>query len=100
MSYTSTGRGSRGKAEETGAKVGEAVDQAREDIATNGESTVEAVTTKLKSVGVDTDQMAAAARGQASELQRMLANEVQANPLRTLGIAAAVGVFVGLLTAR
>lgn len=58
------------------------------------------VSTKLKTVGVDTDVMASAAKDQASELQRMLGDELQRHPMRALGIAAAVGVFVGLMTAR
>jgi ElaB/YqjD/DUF883 family membrane-anchored ribosome-binding protein len=58
------------------------------------------VSTKLRTVGVDTDVMATAARDQASELQRMLGDELKAHPMRALGIAAAVGVFVGLMTAR
>lgn len=65
-----------------------------------GGSTTETVTNRLKSVGVDTDQMVTAAKDQASELQRMLGEELRTHPMRTLGIAAAVGVFVGLLTAR
>lgn len=65
-----------------------------------GGSTTETVTTRLKSVGVDTDQMVTAAKDQATELQRMLGEELRTHPMRTLGIAAAVGVFVGLLTAR
>lgn len=60
----------------------------------------ETVSHKLKAVGVDTDVMANVAKGQASELQRLLSDELRAHPLRALGIAAAVGVFVGLLTTR
>jgi ElaB/YqjD/DUF883 family membrane-anchored ribosome-binding protein len=66
----------------------------------NASDLAETVATKLKTVGVDTDVMASAAKDQASELQRMIGNELQAHPMRALGIAAAVGVFVGLLTAR
>ncbi len=66
----------------------------------NASDLAETVSTKLKTVGVDTDVMATAAKDQASELQRMLAQELQAHPMRALGIAAAVGVFVGLMTAR
>ncbi len=66
----------------------------------NASELAETVSTKLKTVGVDTDVMATAAKDQASELQRMLAQELQAHPMRALGIAAAVGVFVGLMTAR
>jgi ElaB/YqjD/DUF883 family membrane-anchored ribosome-binding protein len=58
------------------------------------------VSTKLKTVGVDTDVMVTAAKDQATELQRMLAQELQARPMRALGVAAAVGLFVGLMTTR
>ncbi|MCX7324557.1 MAG: hypothetical protein NTZ14_09025 [Hyphomicrobiales bacterium] len=66
----------------------------------NAGELAETVSTKLKTVGVDTDIMAHAARDQASELQRMIGQELQTHPMRALGIAAAVGVFVGLMTAR
>ncbi len=58
------------------------------------------VSDKLKSVGVDTDQMVDAAKEQVSELQRILMDEMRARPMRALGVAAAVGMFVGLMTAR
>jgi ElaB/YqjD/DUF883 family membrane-anchored ribosome-binding protein len=60
----------------------------------------ETVNTKLKTVGVDTEAMANAAKDQASELQRLVTEEMRSHPVRALGIAAAVGVFVGLMTAR
>ncbi len=66
----------------------------------NASDLAETVSTKLKTVGVDTDVMANAAKDQASEFQRMIGQELQAHPMRALGIAAAVGVFVGLMTAR
>jgi ElaB/YqjD/DUF883 family membrane-anchored ribosome-binding protein len=66
----------------------------------NASEMAETVSTKLKTVGVDTDVMAHAAKDQASELQRMIGQELQTHPMRALGIAAAVGVFVGLMTAR
>ncbi len=58
------------------------------------------VSDKLKSVGVDTDVMVDAAKEQVSELQRILMDEMRARPMRALGVAAAVGLFVGLMTAR
>lgn len=58
------------------------------------------VSVKLKSVGVDTDAMVDAAKEQVSELQRILMDEMRARPMRALGVAAAVGLFVGLMTAR
>ena len=66
----------------------------------NASDLADTVSTKLKTVGVDTDVMATAAKDQATELQRMIAEELQAHPLRALGLAAAVGVFVGLMTSR
>jgi ElaB/YqjD/DUF883 family membrane-anchored ribosome-binding protein len=56
------------------------------------------VSTKLKSAGIDTEVMVDAAKDRAAEWQRLLSEELQARPMRALGIAAAVGVFVGLMT--
>jgi hypothetical protein len=53
------------------------------------------VAANLKSIGVDTGQLTAAASEQASELQRLLIDEVRARPLRALGWAAAAGVIFG-----
>lgn len=55
---------------------------------------------KLKAVGVDTDVMKDAAKEQVSDLQKLIADELKARPLRTLGIAAGVGLLVGLLATR
>ena len=71
-----------------------------ETIARNASDMAESVSSKLKTVGVDTDVMTNLAKDQASELQRLIGDELRAHPMRSLGIAAAVGVFVGLLTAR
>ena len=58
------------------------------------------MSTKLKSVGVDTDAMVNAAKDKSTELQRLIADELHERPMRALGIAAAVGLFVGLLSTR
>ncbi len=76
------------------------VSELADTVKRNASDLADTVSTKLKTVGVDTDVMANAAKDQASELQRMLGQELQAHPMRALGIAAAVGVFVGLMTAR
>ncbi len=60
----------------------------------------ETVSAKLKTVGVDTDVMVNAAKDNATELQRLISDELTARPMRALGIAAAVGVLVGMMTAR
>ncbi len=54
----------------------------------------------LKSVGVDTDVMARAAQGQATQLQKLIIDEISARPFRALGIAAAVGFVLGAWNAR
>lgn len=58
------------------------------------------VSEKLKTVGVDTDAMLSAAKSQAGELQKLLADELRARPLRALGLAAAAGLILGYLSAR
>lgn len=68
--------------------------------ASGGRQDNASVQEKLKSVGVDTDVMASAAKDQASELQRLLTDELRIHPMRTLGVAAAVGLFVGLMSGR
>jgi len=55
---------------------------------------------KLKAAGVDTDVMVEAAKDQAGALQRYLASEVKNRPVRALGVAAALGLVVGLLSSR
>ena len=89
------------------AEVEDAVERAaaagaasRDAAAETAESAAATVAAKLKAAGIDTDVMAEAAKGQASELQRLLAEELRARPLRSLGIAAAIGLIVGLMTAR
>jgi ElaB/YqjD/DUF883 family membrane-anchored ribosome-binding protein len=58
------------------------------------------VSGKLKAVGIDTDVMADLAKGEASELQRLVTEQLRNHPTRTLGIVAAFGVFIGLMTKR
>lgn len=71
-----------------------------ETVMRNASEVAETVSAKLKAVGVDTDVMVDAAKGQASELQRLIAEELRARPLRALGIAAALGLVVGMMTTR
>jgi ElaB/YqjD/DUF883 family membrane-anchored ribosome-binding protein len=78
---------------------GEAADLTRRVAAETAEI-ADAVVARLKGVGVDPDKMVSAAKDQASELQRLLADELRARPLRAIGMAAAFGLLVGLLTTR
>ena len=110
MSETNT-RFSRSKTEAAAQNISDTVERGAqtvqheaselaETVKRNASDLADTVSTKLKTVGVDTDVMANAAKDQASEFQRMIGQELQAHPMRALGIAAAVGVFVGLRTAR
>jgi ElaB/YqjD/DUF883 family membrane-anchored ribosome-binding protein len=56
------------------------------------------VSTRLKTVGVDTDVMVNAAKDQVTGFQKMVEEELQAHPMRSLGIAAAVGLFFGMMS--
>ncbi len=58
------------------------------------------VSSKLKSVGVDTDVIVDATQKTATDLQKMLVDEIKARPLRSLGIAAAIGVVFGMMQMR
>ncbi len=71
-----------------------------DDLSRSASEMAQNVSQKLKSVGVDTDVMVGAAKDQVSELQRLIGQELQHRPYRALGIAAAVGAFVGLLMSR
>jgi ElaB/YqjD/DUF883 family membrane-anchored ribosome-binding protein len=108
---TSTTRPSRNRNEAVVENIEDRVRkgaEAIEDNATEMTNTVmrsagelaETVSSKLMTVGVDTDKMATLAKDQASELQRMIGDELRTHPMRALGIAAAVGVVVGLMTSR
>jgi ElaB/YqjD/DUF883 family membrane-anchored ribosome-binding protein len=74
--------------------------QTQRPLAEVASEAAEAVSTRLKSAGIDTDVMTDAARRQTTELQRMVAEELQARPLRALGIAAAVGAVLGIMITR
>jgi ElaB/YqjD/DUF883 family membrane-anchored ribosome-binding protein len=89
-----------GEARETAAKVKREAGAIEESLTRGAEDLVATVGEKLRSVGVDTDRMADVAKEQASELQRLIEDEIRERPLRALGLAAAVGLFVGFLSAR
>jgi ElaB/YqjD/DUF883 family membrane-anchored ribosome-binding protein len=94
-------------AENASKRVSDTVDSVRNDaselkhsISRGARDAADSVNDRLKSVGVDTEVMVDAAKGKAGELQDMLAEELRRHPLRSIGIAAAVGVVVGLMSAR
>jgi ElaB/YqjD/DUF883 family membrane-anchored ribosome-binding protein len=71
-----------------------------ESIAANAQQAVSTVSDRLKSVGVDPDILASVAKDQASNLQQFIAEELKTRPVRALGVAAAVGLVLGLMTTR
>jgi len=94
-------------AEDVAAEMQEAGSRARrqasalEDTLTRSAEEIAAnVTDRLRAVGVDTDKMVDVAKEQATELQKLIEDEIRERPLRALGLAAAVGLFVGYLSAR
>ncbi|OYX02648.1 MAG: hypothetical protein B7Z14_02710 [Bosea sp. 32-68-6] len=89
-----------GEARDTATRVQREAGAIEESLTRGAEDLVATVGEKLRSVGVDTDRMADVAKEQATELQRLIEEEIRERPLRALGLAAAVGLFVGFLSAR
>lgn len=71
-----------------------------DSLSRGAEDLVATVGERLRSAGVDTDRMVEVAREQATDLQHLIEEEIRERPLRALGLAAAVGLFVGFLSAR
>jgi hypothetical protein len=71
------------------------------DAAARGaEEMAHTVSSRLRSAGIDTDAMIAAAKKETTHLQHWLRQEISTRPLRALGIAGALGLVVGLVTSR
>jgi ElaB/YqjD/DUF883 family membrane-anchored ribosome-binding protein len=88
-------------------KAGDMAETLREDMAEMKDTVsrkatelVETAGAKLKAVGVDPEAMVATAKDKTHAVQKALQDELKAHPLRTIGIAAALGLVVGLLTRR
>lgn len=88
------------RAKATGRRIREEASEIEDSLARGAEDLAATVSSKLKAVGVDTDKMVDVAREQAGDLQELIIREIQERPLRALGLAAAVGLFVGFLSAR
>lgn len=88
------------KARASGRRVRREAGVLEDSLTRGAEDLAATVGERLRSVGVDTDKMVDVAREQATDLQRLIAQEIQERPLRALGLAAAVGLFVGFLSAR
>lgn len=88
------------EARSTGRKVRREARAVEDSVSRSAQSIAADVGQRLRSYGVDTDRVADVAREQVSDLQRMVEDEIRERPLRALGLAAAVGLFVGFLSAR
>ncbi len=89
-----------GRASAAGEKVARGAAETARTVADEAGDAAASVQEKLKAVGVDTDVMMHAAKDQAGELQKLVADELRTRPLRALGFAAAAGLIVGYLSAR
>ncbi|RDJ26852.1 hypothetical protein DWF00_01345 [Bosea caraganae] len=88
------------RATTAGRRASREAEALQDSLMHSAEELVANVSSKLKAVGVDTDKMADVAKEQATDLQRLIVEEIRERPLRALGLAAAVGLFVGFLSAR
>lgn len=71
------------------------------DMAAQGASAVsDAVALGIKNASAEKDIILDAARQQGDALQKLIAGELRTHPLRSLGIAAAVGLVAGYLSSR
>jgi len=70
------------------------------EMVSEGREAESEIDSDLKAVGIDTDRMTEAAGERVSELQRLVIEEVRAQPVRALAWAAAIGVVVGFWAAR
>ncbi|MGO4405576.1 hypothetical protein AB4Z10_15100 [Bosea sp. RAF48] len=85
---------------QAGARAKRQASALEDTLTRSAEEIAATVTDRLRAVGVDTDKMVDVAKEQATELQRLIEDEIRERPLRALGLAAAVGLFVGYLSAR
>ncbi|WP_332680809.1 glycine zipper domain-containing protein [Bosea sp. (in: a-proteobacteria)] len=89
-----------GRAKATGRRLRGEASEIEDSLARGAEDLAATVSNRLRAVGVDTDKMVDVAKEQAGDLQDLIVREIQERPLRALGLAAAVGLFVGFLSAR
>ena len=88
------------KVRATGEEIKRQAGDIEASLTRGAEDVAAGVNATLRSVGVDTDRLNEVAREQAGDLQRMIVQEIQERPMRALGLAAAIGLFVGFLAAR
>jgi ElaB/YqjD/DUF883 family membrane-anchored ribosome-binding protein len=90
-----------GSSHETGFKaMSQNADTSGGSSTQNDDDDKAGIAANLKAYGVDTNQMTEVAGERASELQRLIMDEVKARPMRALGWAAAAGVIFGFWAAK
>ena len=90
----------RAKVSDAAGSLQDTVGQVKQAAVDGATSIAEQATSKLKSVGVDTDALAAQAKDSAGALQKAIEDEARSHPLRTIGIAAVAGLVLGALFTR
>lgn len=90
----------KAEARRTGSRAKSQADDLQDTLSRGAEDVVATVSERLRSVGVDADRMVDVAKEQVSDLQQLIEDEIRERPLRALGLAAAVGLFVGFISAR
>lgn len=85
---------------QTGARAKNKAAELEDTLTRCGDDIAATVSDRLRAVGVDADRMVDVAREQVSELQQLVEDEIRERPLRALAIAAAIGLFVGYISAR
>jgi ElaB/YqjD/DUF883 family membrane-anchored ribosome-binding protein len=88
------------EAKDAGRKLRDQARDVEASLQRGAEDLAATVTGTLRAAGVDTDKMVEVAKEQATDLQKLVEQEIRERPLRALGLAAAVGLFVGFIAAR
>lgn len=92
------------KAVEKGSEIADAADARAKELTDNAMRELSALATslnaRLKDLGVDADRMIEGAKEGAVSLEKRLADEVVSRPLRSLAIAAGLGIALGFLTRK
>lgn len=63
-------------------------------------SIVASLKTQLRELGVDTEKMIDGAKDSAVSVEKRIAEEIVARPVRSLAIAAGVGLLLGFVTRK
>lgn len=86
--------------DDIGATVHRDAEAFRASVVRSASDLLDSVNSRLRAAGVNPDALGDAARGQANEMQRYLEREIRHRPMRSVGMALALGALVGFLTAR